>query len=301
MYINHCVYNTHIYKDSQPLAVRTHYPGFAEPRVLFFWSSTYMRTAILIDGGFIVQRFRKVWASQAYDGKRAANWICSYAKRHLTDRKPNLNHSQKPKSDHAQHETFHDLYRIFFYDCPPLEKKFHNPLTQKSVDYSKTDEAVFRNQLHTELKRQRKVALRLGHLGGSEQWMLKPTALNDILKKKRTIEQIDENEVFVDIRQKGVDMRIGVDIASLSFKKQVDQIVLIAGDSDFVPAAKLARREGIDFILDPLFSPKIDDRLNEHIDGVMTKLGAKEKEKLIKKIHTNTPPAPPTQNDKKKD
>ncbi|WP_255251341.1 NYN domain-containing protein [Pseudomonas indica] len=46
-------------------------------------------------------------------------------------------------------------------------------------------------------------------------------------------------------------MRIGVDVASLSFKKQVDQIVLIAGDADFVPAAKMARREGIDFILDP--------------------------------------------------
>ncbi len=28
---------------------------------------------------------------------------------------------------------------------------------------------------------------------------------------------------------------------------QIDQIILIAGDSDFVPAAKLARREGIDF------------------------------------------------------
>ena len=46
--------------------------------------------------------------------------------------------------------------------------------------------------------------------------------------------------------QKGVDMRIGLDIASMAFKRQVDQIVLIAGDSDFVPAAKLARREGIE-------------------------------------------------------
>ena len=38
----------------------------------------------------------------------------------------------------------------------------------------------------------------------------------------------------------------------MSYKRQVDQIVLVAGDSDFVPASKLARREGIDFILDPL-------------------------------------------------
>ena len=44
-------------------------------------------------------------------------------------------------------------------------------------------------------------------------------------------------------------------------------IVLIAGDSDFVPAAKLARREGIDFILDPMWNP-IHPSLNEHIDGL---------------------------------
>ena len=42
---------------------------------------------------------------------------------------------------------------------------------------------------------------------------------------------------------------------------------MIAGDSDFVPAAKLARREGIDFILDPMWN-KIKDDLFEHIDGL---------------------------------
>ncbi len=39
-------------------------------------------------------------------------------------------------------------------------------------------------------------------------------------------------------------MRIGLDIASLAYKQQVEQIVLVAGDSDFVPAAKLARVDG---------------------------------------------------------
>ena len=49
----------------------------------------------------------------------------------------------------------------------------------------------------------------------------------------------------------------------------VDRIVLISGDSDFVPAAKLARREGIDFILDPLYN-HIPADLSEHIDGLRT-------------------------------
>lgn len=82
-----------------------------------------------------------------------------------------------------------------------------------------------------------------------------------------SIDDLEDEHLFYDIKQKGVDMRIGLDIASLAFKRQVDQIVLIAGDADFVPAAKLARREGIDFILDPLWNP-IHDDLIEHIDGL---------------------------------
>jgi len=66
-------------------------------------------------------------------------------------------------------------------------------------------------------------------------------------------------------------MRIGLDIASMAFKRQVDQIILIAGDSDFVPAAKLARREGIDFVLDPLWA-SIRPDLHEHVDGLHTVL-----------------------------
>ena len=59
----------------------------------------------------------------------------------------------------------------------------------------------------------------------------------------------------------------GLDIASLAYKDQINQLVLISGDSDFVPAAKLARREGIDFVLDPMWSAIRPD-LHEHIDGL---------------------------------
>ena len=62
---------------------------------------------------------------------------------------------------------------------------------------------------------------------------------------------------------------IGVDIASLSLKAQVDTIVLVSGDGDFVPASKLARREGIDFILDPMhMEAQIHEDLFEHIDAI---------------------------------
>lgn len=51
--------------------------------------------------------------------------------------------------------------------------------------------------------------------------------------------------------------------------KYADQIILIAGDSDFLPVAKMVRRHGIDFILDPM-KQKPKANLLEHIDGFET-------------------------------
>jgi len=96
------------------------------------------------------------------------------------------------------------------------------------------------------------------------------------LAKKITAADLTEADVKYEVRQKGVDMRIGLDIASMAFKKQVDQIILVAGDSDFVPAAKLARREGLDFILDPMWA-SIRDDLHEHIDGLRSVFNRKPK------------------------
>jgi len=114
----------------------------------------------------------------------------------------------------------------------------------------------------------RKVALRLGYINErSGAWRIRPEKLIQILRKEICVEDLTETDVRYDAQQKGVDMRIGIDIASMAYKKQVDQIILVSGDSDFVPAAKLARREGIDFILDPMWHPIRSD-LHEHIDGL---------------------------------
>lgn len=118
----------------------------------------------------------------------------------------------------------------------------------------------------------RKFALRLGRLAPKHDkvcFALKPAVFKDICNNKRQFDNLNEDDFILSIEQKGVDIKIGVDIASLAYKKQVDRIVLISGDSDFVPAAKLARREGIDFILDPLFN-HIPPDLSEHIDGLRT-------------------------------
>jgi uncharacterized LabA/DUF88 family protein len=134
-------------------------------------------------------------------------------------------------------------------------------------DFAKSEQAKFRNEFFEELKKKRKVALRLGYLRDSKNWLIRPRLTKELFKKKISVDDLKEEDVFYELRQKGIDIKIGVDIASISIKRLVNRIILISGDSDFVPAAKLARREGVDFILDPMWNP-IDDNLFEHIDGL---------------------------------
>jgi uncharacterized LabA/DUF88 family protein len=135
------------------------------------------------------------------------------------------------------------------------------------MDFSKSPTAIFRLELHHQLKCLRKVALRLGRLQDRRAWRIKPEKLSALLRKQIQFTELTDADFVYDVNQKGTDMRIGLDIASVSYKKQVDQVVLVAGDADFVPAAKLARREGVDFILDPMWAGIADD-LHEHIDGL---------------------------------
>lgn len=211
----------------------------------------HLKTAILVDGGFYRKRAKYLWGEKT-PAKRAEE-LKDYCYRHLKDNYENRY-----------------LYRVFYYDCPPIGKNVHNPITGKTISLEKTDEYQWMTEFLNELKHNRKFALRMGRISNTQvRYSLKAEPTKLLLNGKKKIEDIEITDLALNIEQKGVDMRIGIDISSLAFKKQVDQIILISGDSDFVPAAKQARREGIDFILDPMRS-KIKDDLYEHIDGIRT-------------------------------
>lgn len=170
-----------------------------------------------------------------------------------------------------QSYDYDSLYRIFYYDCEPSDKKVYHPLLQKTVDLKKTAQYAWSEEFLSELAHMRKVALRKGELLETQAgYLIKPGIMKKLCAGTMALSDLTESDFYLDIKQKGVDMRIGLDIASIAHKGLVDRIILISGDSDFVPAAKHARREGIDFILDPLWQP-IKPSLNEHIDGLRTK------------------------------
>ena len=215
------------------------------------------KVAILVDGDFYLRRAIHFWEKRT--AKDRAEELHRYCMKHL----------MHPHRQGKNREWVRDkLYRIFFYDCPPSQKQIYNPLTGKTENLKNSAIYAFRTELHNELMNKRKVALRFGELREQDiVYTFLPDVAKKLLKGDRKIESITQDDIYISLAQKGVDMRVGLDIASLAYKKQVTKIVLISGDSDFVPAAKLARREGIDFVLDPM-GQGISTSLNEHIDGI---------------------------------
>jgi uncharacterized LabA/DUF88 family protein len=248
--------------------------------------------AILIDGGFLTKRLARVVANpEKLTPKKVVAIVRAMCKEHV----------QRLTDDKSSNWHRH-VYRIFYYDAPPFEGQAHHPLTRQQINYAKSDQALFQRELFDLLRKQRNVALRLGHLSKLNGWSLQSEQLVKLLRSKALIEriaamppqadgcitltaadvadlraqsaiwsQLQDWMVRLDLRQKGVDMRIGLDIASITLKRLASTIILVAGDADFVPAAKLARREGLQFILDPLWQSVSDD-LFEHIDGLKTAL-----------------------------
>jgi len=209
------------------------------------------KTAILVDGGFYRKRAELLWGHKTPEDR--ATELKDYCRAHIMNRDGSYSRQ---------------LYRVFYYDCPPINKKIFHPLLGNTVDLGKTDLFGWANEFLDQLKKLRKFALRMGRLSEpTAYYALKAETIKNLCRGKKTIQELEDRDFSLSVEQKGVDMKIGLDIASLAYKKQVDQIILISGDSDFVPAAKLARREGIDFILDPMWA-KIKPDLFEHIDGL---------------------------------
>lgn len=181
------------------------------------------------------------------------------------------------------------LHRVYFYDARPISGIDHNPIDGSKVDFGATQTAANGKAMHSALSSAPFFALRFGDLY-QEGWRLK----KKVLKKSAALVPppmvsgaaapaapgvtvlkpaigVAAGDVEPNIRQKGVDMRIGLDIANLTLKRQVQVIVLVTADSDFIPAMKFARREGAQLFLITL-GHGIKDGMREHADLVIEKV-----------------------------
>lgn len=134
------------------------------------------------------------------------------------------------------------LWKLLFYESASFAETITNPISKIETDFSKSVSLHEREHFFQELVRLPFVALRRGDVK-MRGWKISK-AYQKKLIESATPPPLTAKDIFPGFQQKGVDMRIGIDIATIALKKQVDRIFLISGDADMIPAMKLARREG---------------------------------------------------------
>jgi uncharacterized LabA/DUF88 family protein len=139
------------------------------------------------------------------------------------------------------------LLRVYYYDAPPASGVLTNPVSGNQITLESHPDYALNLALQQGLEMQPDVALRAGETA-IHGWAVGPKALLNI--RKNGTRPLVEKDFIPNIEQKGVDLRIGLDIARLSLSKLVEVIVVVTGDSDMIPAFKFARREGVRVYLD---------------------------------------------------
>lgn len=124
-----------------------------------------------------------------------------------------------------------ELFRVLYYDCEPFTGSAYLPLSGTKKTFTGTP------WLH-ELEHRDLFAVRRGQLR-FRGWQL---------QDPKTPAKTDAD--FVPrFEQKGVDMRIGLDIANYSVNRIVDRIAVLTSDTDMIPAFKFARQSGLQIVL----------------------------------------------------
>jgi uncharacterized LabA/DUF88 family protein len=202
------------------------------------------QVAILLDGGFVKKRLKL-----------------------RLKRLPTTEEVVKLTKTIMGHDRLKDaeLFRVFYYDAPPFEGTSKNPLDPgTTIDFSVTTAAKENKSLLDSLEIQPDFAVRRGQVA-MRGWKLGATAVKSLREGPRGIVASD---LVPDMEQKGVDLRIGLDIATIALRNVVRILVLVSGDSDLVPAMKFARTQGLKVYVEALGNP-IRRELRAHADLVL--------------------------------
>lgn len=145
------------------------------------------RTAILVDGGYYRKRATALWGRK--DPSVRAAELVTYCMLHITE-------PEDPR----------DLYRIFYYDCPPMKRTMKHPLDCSEINCSEEPMTKWTNDFYNELTRKMRVALRMGELAESvASYVLKPEAMKALLHKTKSVDDLTKEDFRLDVKQKGVD------------------------------------------------------------------------------------------------
>jgi uncharacterized LabA/DUF88 family protein len=157
-----------------------------------------------------------------------------------------------------------ELLRIYFYDARPATGRLKNPIDGTTLNLGTTAVHAQCTSLHQALEMQPDFALRMGE-APVHGWTFGSRATRALARAPRAP---TAGDLVPNIEQKGVDLRIGLDIARLSLRALVDVVVAVTGDSDLIPAFTFARREGIRIYLDHM-GHGVKRELKVHTDLIL--------------------------------
>jgi len=147
-----------------------------------------------------------------------------------------------------------ELFRSLYYDCAPYQGHQKLPVSGTTQTFADSDQWL------KDLAKKDLMAVRLGVLK-FRGYKLKRTPVTGVAA-------LTDADFRPDFEQKGVDMRIGLDIAAYSALRDVDRIGLVTADTDCVPAMKLARKSGVQVVLIALPGGTTPSELAQHADYV---------------------------------
>jgi uncharacterized LabA/DUF88 family protein len=154
-------------------------------------------------------------------------------------------------------DSTEEIWRIFYYDSHASYGRAWHPITRKLIELSATPAARARERFLSELGQMDLVALRCGqtHPRG---WRLSDDYLGQLSRGSLRAPAAEDYELRFE--QKGVDMRIGIDVATLAINRYVDRIIVVTNDTDLIPALKVARRHGVQVVIAQIgsFNPHRD-------------------------------------------
>lgn len=145
-----------------------------------------------------------------------------------------------------------EVFRILYYDCAPYKGQARLPVSGGIHSFTGSDQWL------VDLSKRELFAVRRGVLKFRGY---KPKVIPIAAGAK-----LQDTDFSPDFEQKGVDMRIGLDIAIFSANRSVDRIVLVSNDTDCVPALKHGRRAGLQIAIAELPSRVVAAELLCHAD-----------------------------------
>jgi len=158
------------------------------------------------------------------------------------------------------------LLRILFYDAPLFEGVVRAPISG--------DEREFRggSAFLDNLARRDRFAVRRGSLV-FRGWKPRPRPGDTHPRYCFDADEAPTDHDFDPVfEQKGVDMRIGLDIATFAERRTTDRVLIMTTDSDLVAAMKYGRRAGLEIGIVQLPPPMrpLSGPLLDHSDFVRT-------------------------------